>query len=517
MNRLDSPEKVLGTATFGVDVQVPGMLVGTVMHCPVWGGTLKSLDVEPALAVRGVRKVITTDNAIIVVGDGYWQAKKGLDALTPEWNPGKGVRHSSDSIGKDMRAALNKKGAIAVDHGRIDQAMKHVAKTVTATYEVPFLHHATMEPMNATAWVHDGQIEVWAPIQSGGRVRQSIAEEFNTDVENVNVHIPFMGGAFGRRIGMGFVRPAIIASEKMGVPVKVIWSREEDMAQPMMRPCATARFTAGLNQVGLPVAWDSRLVVPSVSEQLAPQRVQNGVDKISVHGADELQYTMAHQRLEYAMPDAGAPLGFWRAVPHTYNGFFNESFIDEIAVSSGQDPVALRRTLMQEKPRNLAVLERLATMSDWSIAAPEGRYRGIAIHEAFGSICGQVVEISVAAEKTIKIERVTAVVDCGTAINPRTIEAQIEGSIAYALTAAFYGRIDIEGGAAVQSNFDTYDMIRLAQMPPVSVFIMENGPIGGIGEPGVPPLAPALTNAIFAATGERIRKLPLMDLGYILG
>ncbi len=516
MNRLDSHEKVTAQATYGIDVRLPGMLVGTVRHCPVWGGALRFVDHEPALAVRGVHKVIETDNSVIVVGDGYWPARKGLLALSPEWEPGKGASVSSEGITAKMAKALRQKGAMAVERGRVDQALKHVSNTVMAAYEVPFLHQATMEPMNATAWVHDGKIEVWAPIQSGGRVRHSIAEEFDVDIADVNVHVTYLGGGFGRRIGMSFVRPAIIASREAGVPVQVIWSREEDMAQPMMRPCAAASFTAGINQVGLPVVWDNKLVVPSVSQQLAPQRVQGGVDQISVHGAEHLQYSMPHQRLDYSMPEAGAPLGFWRAVPHTYNAFFVESFMDEIAAATKQDPVDLRRALMQEHPRNLAVLERLAAVSDWSVPPPEGHHRGVAIHESFGSICGQVVEISVPADKTLKLERITAVVDCGTAINPRTIEAQIEGSIAYALTAAVYGRIDIAGGATVQHNFDTYEMLKLSQMPPVSVFIMENGPIGGIGEPGVPPLAPALANAIFAATGERVRKLPLMEAGFSL-
>ena len=518
VNRLDSPEKVTGQAVFGVDVNLPNMLVGTVQHCPVWGGTLANVDPAPAMAVKGVKKVIAQDNSIIVVGDGYWPAKKGLDALSPDWNGGRGAANNDAKIKASMDAALKKRGAIAVDRGRVDNAMRHVTQTVNATYQVPFLHQAPLEPMNATAWVHDGKIEVWAPIQSAGRIRHSIAEEFGVDDANVNVHVTYMGGAFGRRIGMSFIRPAVIAAQEMGVPVKVIWSREEDMAQPMLRPRAAARFRAGLNQVGQPVAWDNRLVVPSIAAQLVPGRVRDGVDQISIHGADVLAYTIPHQRLDYAMPDAGAPLGFWRAVPHTYNGFFVESFMDEIAAAGGQDPVALRQGLLAENPRALAVLNRLAIDSGWvqGQEGRDGRFQGVALWDSFGSICGQVVELTVAGDKEIKLERIYAVVDCGLAVNPRTITAQIEGSIAYALTAAFYGRIDVVGGATAQHNFDTYEMLTLAQMPPVSVTILENGPIGGIGEPGVPPTAPALTNAIYAATGERVRSLPLKDLGYSL-
>lgn len=517
VNRLDAREKIMGRAVFGVDVDLPNMLVGTVRHCPVWGGTLDSVDPAPAMAVKGVRKVITTDNSVIVIGDGYWPAKKGLDALEPAWSPGKGRSNSTAKIDASMKAALRRRGAIAVDRGRIDNAFRHISRTVEATYHAPFLNQAPLEPMNATASVIGDKIEVWAPIQSGGRVRYSIAEEFGVDADNVNVHVTYLGGAFGRRIGMAFIRPAVIAARDLGVPVKIIWSREEDMAQPMLRPAAAARFRIGLNQVGQPVAWDNRLVVPSVSEQLAPARIRDGVDEISVHGADVLSYAIPHQRLDYAMPDTGVPLGFWRAVPHTYNGFFIESMMDEVAAAGQQDPVALRRELLKENPRVLAVLDRLAAVSGWDGRdAGDGRFRGLAIWDSFGSICGQVIEIVMPSDKTIKLEQVHAVIDCGLAVNPRTIEAQIEGSIVYALTAAFYGRIDVEGGAAVQQNFDTYEMMMLAQMPPVSITIMENGPIGGIGEPGVPPAAPALTNAIFAATGERVRTLPLVDSGYTL-
>jgi len=516
-NRLDAAEKVEGRAQFGVDVQLPGMLVGTIRHSPVWGGTLNGVDPAPAMAIRGVREVLTTENAVIVVADGYWQAKKGLDALAPDWDPGANAKNSSARIDQAMQAALKKRGANVVDIGNADQAMAHVAKKVEATYQVPLLHQATMEPMNATARVEGDRIEVWAPIQSAGRARFAIAEEFGVDVEKVNVHVTYLGGGFGRRIGMGFIRPAIIAAQRTGLPVKVIWSREEDMAQPMLRPCAAARMRAGLNGPGLPVVWDNRLAVPSISEQLIPNRLRDGVDLLSVVGAEVLPFDIPHQRLDYAMPESGVPLGMWRSVPHSYNGFFVESFMDEIAAAAGKDPVALRQEILPPDSRYRAVLDRLAAAAGWDQPAPEGLGRGLAVHESFGSVCGQVVDVRVSEDKVLKVEKVTAVIDCGVAINPRTIEAQIEGSIAYALTAAMYGRIDVADGGAVQSNFDSYQMVQMADMPVVEVHIMENGPIGGIGEPGVPPLAPALANAIFAATGERVRTLPLADSGYSFG
>jgi isoquinoline 1-oxidoreductase beta subunit len=514
VNRLDSAEKATGTALFGVDVKVPDMLVGTVVHCPVWGGTLKNLDPGPAMAIKGVVRVVPLESSFVVVGTGYWPAHKGAMALKPEWDAGGKAGNDSAKIDAKLQAALKKPGVVVVDRGDPKATAGSIKKKVTATYQVPFLHQATMEPMNATAWWHDGKVEIWAPLQDAGRERHAVAEEFDIRPENVNIHVTFLGGGFGRRIGLSFLRPAVAASKAVGKPVKVIWSREEDMAQGMMRPVAAARLIAGVAEDGTPLSWDHRLVVPSVSQQLAPTRVRGGVDEISVHGAETLQYAIPNQRLEYAMPDSGAPLGFWRSVPHSYNAFFIESFIDEIAAEAGKDPVQMRRDLMFRSPRHLAVLERLAAEAGWATPAPAGRSRGIAVHESFGSICGQVVELSMPTPTTIKLEKITAVVDCGVAVNPRTIEAQIEGGMVFGLTAAMYGRIDVKDGAAVQKNFDTYRMVRMGHLPPVTVHIMEGGEMGGIGEPGVPPIAPALANALAAATGKRIRSLPLVDEGF---
>jgi len=514
--RLDARAKVDGSAVFGVDVQLDGMLVGTVQQCPVWGGKLVSVNTAPAMAVSGVSDVVTTETSIIVVADGYWPAKKGLDALDPQWDMGPQALNDDGRIQGQLDQALKGKMAIVVNKGNVTQAGKFVSRTVQAVYEVPFLHQATMEPMNATAWVHDGKIDVWAPVQSAGRERVSIAQEFGVEEEKVTVNVTFLGGGFGRRSSMDFIRPAILASKQTDRPVKVIWSREEDMSHGTLRPVAKAQFRAGLNGPGLPVTWDNRLVVPSISKQLAPERVRDGVDPVSVYGADELPYAIPHQRLGYAMPDTGVQLGFWRSVPHSYNAFFVESFIDEIAVSGSTDPFELRRLLLADKPRHLAVLERLKHESDWDEKLPARHHRGLAFHECFGSLTGEVIEVSIHGGLDFRIERITAVVDCGAAINPLTIEAQIEGGIIYGLTAAMFGRIDIFEGQTVQKNFDTYQMIKMAQIPKVDVHILENGHLGGIGEPGVPPIAPALTNALFRATGTRVRTLPIADAGFNL-
>jgi isoquinoline 1-oxidoreductase beta subunit len=514
--RLDSRAKVDGSAVFGVDVQLDNMLVGTVQQCPVWGGKLVSVEPAPALAVSGVQGVFTTETAIIVVGSGYWPAKKGLDALVPVWDMGPQASNDDGRVQGKLDQALKGKTAKVVGLGNIDQANKYVSRTVQAVYEVPFLHQATMEPMNATAWVHDGKIDVWAPVQSAGRERVSIAQEFGVLEENVTVNVTFLGGGFGRRSSMDFIRPAIIASKQTDRPVKVIWSREEDMSHGTLRPVAKAQFQAGMNVPGLPVTWDNRLVVPSISRQLAPDRVNDGIDPVSVYGADDLPYAIPHRRLGYAMPDTGVRLGFWRSVPHSYNAFFVESFMDEIAVSGSKDPFEIRQQLLADKPRHLAVLDRLRQESNWDEKLAPRHFRGLAFHECFGSLTGEVVEVSMHGGLDFRLERITAVVDCGAAINPLTIEAQIEGGIVYGLTAAMFGRIDIFEGQTVQKNFDTYQMIKMAQMPPVDVHILEGGPLGGIGEPGVPPIAPALANALFRATGTRVRKLPIADAGFSL-
>jgi len=514
--RLDARIKVTGEAVFGVDVVLDDMLVGTVQQCPVWGGTLTSVDPAPAMAVSGVETVLTTDTSIIVIGSGYWPAKKGLEALSPDWDFGEGVANNSQIVSQKLDEVLNGKSVLVTDEGNVAQANKFVSNSLEATYEVPFLHQATMEPMNATAWVHDGKIEVWAPVQSAGRERFTIAEEFGVSEDDVTVHVTFLGGGFGRRSSIDFIRPAIIASKQTDRPVKVIWSREEDMAHGLMRPVAKGRFKAGLNGPGQLVSWDSRLAVPSISQQLAPERVSNGFDPVSVYGADDLPYNIPHKRLRYAMPDMGVPLGFWRSVPHSYTAFFVESFLDEVAHKTKTDPFVLREQLLAGKGRQLLLLERLKHESDWTQKAEKGHFRGMAFHECFGSMIGQVLELSLQDDTAFRIERVTAVVDCGAAINPLTIEAQIEGGIIYALTAAMFGRIDVAEGRAVQQNFDTYEMVKMGQVPPVDVHILENGPIGGIGEPGVPPLAPALTSALYAATGIRHRKLPLIDAGLTL-
>ena len=509
--RLDSAMKSTGTAEFGVDVQVEGMLVGTVKACPVFGGKLISVDKSPALAVNGVKDVVTLDDAVIVLADGYWPAKKGLDALAPKWEEGANAGNNDEKIHALLREGLSKSGAVAVATGD-KSALADSAQKVEAVYEAPLLAHATMEPMNATADVRADGADLWLPTQGPGIVPGIVANLTGLKPEQVRVHTTFLGGGFGRRFEMDFMVQATLASKLSGAPVKLIWSREEDIRRDLYRPPSAVRLSAGLDAKGSMVALDARICSPSILSRVFPHFVKDGVDNSSVEGVRDTLYSVPNLHVDYVMQEVGVPVGFWRAVGHSQNAFFMEGFIDELAHAANKDPVSFRRELLKGKPRPLALLDRLASEAGWGRAA-SGRVQGVALHESFGSIVGQVVEASVNG-KAVKIHRVTSVVDCGVVVNPDTIAAQVDSSIAYGLTAAWFGEIHVKDGGVVEGNFDTYPMLRLAQMPPVRTFVMDNAEApGGMGEPALPPIAPALANAVFAATGERHRSLPLSKHG----
>ncbi len=512
--RLDTPLKVTGKAGFGVDVQLDGLLVATVRQCPVFGGKLKSVDDKPALAINGVKAVIPMDDAYIVVGSGYWPEKKGADALKPEWDFGKNANNSSAAISKLLHDGLNKPGNPAHSSGDADGALANAVNKVEATYEVPLLAHSTMEPMNTTAHVHEDGVDIWSPTQGAGIVPTVVNGVLGTAPEKVRVHTTFLGGGFGRRFEMDFIVHAVVASSVMQAPVKVIWSREEDTQHDFYRPPAVQRLTAGLSSEGKVIALTSKIVSPSIFSRIFPDWVQNGIDQMSVEGIADSQYVIENSHVDYLIQEVGVPVGFWRAVGNSQNGFIMESFIDELANAAKTDAVAFRRELLANKPDNLAVLNKVAEAGNWG-KAQAGRMQGIAIHESFGSIVGEIVEISMLDDK-VKLEKVTCVVDCGTIINPDTVEAQMQSSIVYALTAALFGKIDIENGRVKQSNFHDYQMARIAHIPEINVVLAPSGrAIGGIGEVALPPLAPALANAVFAATGKRMRKMPFADQGVV--
>jgi isoquinoline 1-oxidoreductase beta subunit len=511
--RLDTPPKVDGSAIYGVDVRIPAMLVGTIAHCPVLGGTLKAVDDKPAMAVKGVKAVVRLPNAVAVVGDGYWPAKKGLMALKPQWEEGANASLDSSRIAEDLSHGLATEGAVAESSGDAAAALNRSAKKIDVTYTVPYLAHATMEPMNATAYVHAGGCEVWAPMQIQGMAQHAVAAKLGISPEQVKIHTTYLGGGFGRRGEVDYTLAAIMVSKSVGKPVKLIWSREEDIQHDFYRPVSAARMRAGLDSAGKVTAWDIRIASPSIMSRVFPQRVRNRLDPSSVDGAIESPYAPQHRRIEYVMSDIGVPVGFWRSVGNSISGFYVEGLVDELAHAAGRDPFAFRRDLLAHSPRHKAVLEKAAAMARWSESPRPGHFRGIAMHPGFGSIVAQVAEISIGKDG-LRVHRVDCAVDCGIGVNPSTIVAQMESGIVFGLTAALFGEITIERGRVKQANFDTYPMIGLSQMPAIEVAVIQSGNrMGGIGEPGTPPIAPALVNAIFAATGKRLRSLPIAKSG----
>jgi isoquinoline 1-oxidoreductase beta subunit len=508
--RLDTPVKVDGSAQFGIDVKLPGMLVAVVARCPVFGGTVASFDGTAAQAVPGVRHVVQISSGIAVVADGYWPAITGRKALQVTWSEGPNAAVSSATISRLLAERAGRPGARARHDGNPDAALSAAARRVEVVYETPFLAHATMEPMNATAHVRPDGVDIWAPTQFQTGAHQLGASIGGVALEQVKVHTTYLGGGFGRRFELDFIQEALETSKAVGAPVKIIWSREDDVRHEWYRPASYHRVRTGLDGRGQPVAWTHRVVAPSIMSRVFPDTVQNGLDGEAVEGAVEMPYGVPNVGVDYVMTDTGIPVGFWRSVNHSFNAFVVESVIDELAHAAGQDPYEYRRGLLAKAPRYLGVLELAATKAGWGSAPPAGRSRGIAVHKAFESYVAQVVEVSVGADGTVRAHRVVCAVDCGPVVNPDTVEAQMQSAIVYGLTAALYGEIDIDGGRVVQSNFHDYRMLRLAEMPVVEVFIVPSTDAqGGIGEPGTPPIAPAVCNAIFAATGKRIRKLPI--------
>jgi isoquinoline 1-oxidoreductase beta subunit len=513
--RLDTSDKVTGKPIYGIDVRVPDMLYAAIVQSPVFGGTPKSWDESKIRALKGVRRVVQLPNAVAVVADSWWQAKKAADALPVVWDEGQNGKVSSASIAEFLRGGLvAPDAAILRKQGDVDAALAGAAKRVEAEYGVPFLSHATMEPQNCTAHVTPDKVEVWAPTQSGEGALAAAAAAAEVPPEKVVMHKMMLGGGFGRRGAVqDYVHQAVLVAKAVGQPVKLLWSREEDIRHDFYRPAAMAKFTAGLDASGMPVAWRVRVTGPSILANLFPQRLTNGVDPSFANGfTEEMAYAVPNYEVGYAMRTTHVPVGFWRSVNHSQNGFFRESFIDEMAHAAGQDPYQYRRKLLSKDPVRLAVLDAAAQKAGWDKPAPAGTSRGIALVEAYGSLCGQVAEASVGDKGEVRVHRVVAAIDTGHVVNPEILRAQLESGIVYGLTAALYGAITIDNGRVAQSNFDDYEMLRLADMPVVETVVVPSGGFwGGGGEPGVPPLAPALCNAIFAATGKRVRSLPLKD------
>ena len=508
--RLDTRFKVNGTAQFGIDVRVPGMLTAVVARSPVFGGTVRSFDATAAKAIPGVRHVVQISSGVAVVGAGYWPAKQGRDALKVLWDEGPVAQVSSASISSLFAQRATQDGAVARHDGDAIAALTGAAQRVEAVYEMPFLAHATMEPMNCTAHVRADGVDIWAPTQNQTGVQMVGGQIGGVPPEQVAVHTTYLGGGFGRRFELDFIVEALETSKAAGAPVKVIWSREDDIQHAQYRPANYHQLRAGLDASGRPVSWTHRIVAPSIMARMFPQTVKNGLDGEAVEGGVGLPYAIPNVHVDYQLTDTGIPVGFWRSVNNSFNSFAVEGFIDELAVAAKQDPYEYRRGLLANAPRHRGVLELAAAKAGWGTALPSGRGRGIAVYKSFESFAAQVAEVSVSPAGDVRVHRVVCAIDCGMHVNPSTIEAQMQSGIVYGLTAALKGAIDIQGGRVVQSNFHDYQMLRLAEMPVVEVYIVPSSEEpGGVGEPGTPPIAPAVCNAIFAATGKRIRRLPI--------
>jgi isoquinoline 1-oxidoreductase subunit beta len=511
--RLDTADKVTGKPIFGIDVRVPNMLYAAIVQSPVFGGTVKSYDEAKIRNLKGVRHVVPLPGAVAVVADNWWRAKQAVDGLPVTWDDGQNGKVSSASIAEFLHGGLAApEAAVLRAHGDVDAGLAKAATRIEAQYAVPFLSHATMEPQNCTAHVTPEKVEIWVPTQSGEAALAAAAGAAEMSPEKIVVHKTMLGGGFGRRGAVqDYVKQAVLVAKAVGQPVKLLWSREEDIRHDFYRPTAMVKFTAGLDADGMPIAWRVRLTGPSIIASLFPQRLSNGVDQSFANGfTEEMAYEVPNYEVGYAMRATHVPVGFWRSVNHSQNGFFRESFIDEMAHAAGEDPYRYRRKLLSNESRRLAVLDAAAGRAGWENPAPNGVSRGIALVEAYGSLCAQVVEASVSGQGEVRVHRVTAAVDTGHVVNPAILQSQVESAIVYGLTAALYGSITIGDGRVQQGNFDDYEMLRIAGMPSVETVLVPSGGFwGGGGEPGVPPLAPALCNAIFAATGKRIRRLPI--------
>ena len=531
--RIDLQAKTDGSARFGIDVRLPDQVFAVVRHCPMLGGSPGAVNVEAAMKLPGVERVVRlgpyagSTAAVAVVGATYWHAKRGADALQVEWQaPPAGTLNSArimQTLEGEARAAAAQQGGFTFySRGDVKQAGAAAARKVEQVYRAPYLAHAALEPINCTAQVKDGKVEVWAPTQVPGMARALAAQVAGVQEDRVKVHVTYLGGGFGRRLDVDFVGQAVrIAIETGGRPVQLVWSREEDMTHDFYRPAGVALMQASLDAQGLP----SAVSITSAGDAITPRWMERTLpalagpidlpDKTVSEGLFDLMYSVPNQRMAHVATRSGVPVGFWRSVGHSHNAFFSEAFIDELAFEAKQDPVVFRMNLLKDAPRHAAVLKLAAEKAGWPgfgamRALPAGRARGVALHESFGSIVAQVVEVSLEGGKP-RVHRVVCAADVGTVVNPGIVAQQMEGGVIFGLSAALHGRIDIEASTVKQRNFPAYEMLRLADAPRIETYLVPStrSP-GGVGEPGTPPIAPALANALFVLTGKRLRELPLV-------
>jgi len=509
--RLDTPDKVSGRAEFGIDVKHPGMLYAVVMRCPVFGGKVASFDATKAKAVPGVKNVIQISSGVAVVADNTWSAMQGRRALDVKWDEGPTAKVSDETISKLFADQMSQPGAEARKEGDAASALGSATQKIEAVYEVPYLAHATMEPMNCTAHVQADRVDVWAPTQFQTPAQMMAAKFGGVKPENAFIHTTYLGGGFGRKAGQDFLIDAVETSKAVGAPVKVTWSREDDMQHDYYRPGAYSKLEGAIGADGWPTAFSARVACASIFEAWFPGSTKNNLDPAGVEGIANLPYSIPNIQVNYMRTEPGIPVGFWRSVGNSENGYFSECFIDELATAAKKDPYEFRRHLLDKAPRHLGVLELAAQKAGWDKPLPAGRYRGIAVLFAFESYCAQVVEISMnRADKSVKVHRVVCAVDLGRVVNPINVIMQCESAIVYGLSSGLYGAINISGGRVTQTNFNNYRVLRMDAMPVIETYIVpsEEKPTGA-GELAVPPAVPALCNAIFAATGKRIRRMPI--------
>ncbi len=513
--RQDIPPKTDGSAVFGIDIKVDGMVYAAIAQPPVFGAKVASVDDKAALQRKGVLKVLRISQGVVVVANNWWRAKQALADLKITYEPSPNDAYSSAEMRKHYEAELAANNGFAYGtKGNTDDALKQAAKVIEARYWAPLLAHAAMEPINCVAQVKDGQVEVWCSTQAPSIAKWKAAQIADVDSSKVRLHVPFLGGGFGRRLEVDMVEQAVaIAKALDGKPVKLLWTREEDMQHDVYRPAALSEFRAAVDAKGQVTAWSNRVAAQSVSydtvRRLMPAMASNTPDKNQIEGAFDIPYDFDHIAVRQIRPETPVPVGSWRSVGHSYNAFFTESFVDELAWAVGQDPVAYRRGLLGKHPRHKAVLDLAASKAGWGSPLPAGRARGVALHESFGSICAEVAEVSVEGNQ-VRVHRVVCAIDCGVVVNPDTVEAQMQSSIVYGLSAALYGEITLAQGRVEQGNFPSYDALHMAQMPVVETHIVPSTAApGGVGEPGTPPIAPAVTNAVYALTKKRVRSLPI--------
>ncbi|MFO1349774.1 MAG: xanthine dehydrogenase family protein molybdopterin-binding subunit [Gammaproteobacteria bacterium] len=515
IKRLDTPLKVNGQGKFGLDVYLPGMLTAVVARAPVVGAKVVGFNANKAKTIPGVKEVVQiespTSAGVAVVADGYWAAKQGRDALEIQWDNGANATLSSAGISRAMAEAAKQEGVVAHKEG--DVASAKAAKTVEAVYEYPYLVHAPMEPMNCTAWVKPDGVEIWAGSQAQGPNQMTVAAITGVKPEQVKINTQLLGGGFGRRFAPDFLIESVLVSKAVKAPVKLVYSREDDVKAYYYRPAVYTALQGGLDEAGQPVMVQARTVSSSIAagSGMEGALLKDRLDVLAVEGLSEWVYATPNFQCDWVPYEPGVRTWFWRSVGSSHNAFSQECFIDELAHTAGKDPFEYRRALLTNNPRHKAVLELAAEKAGWGTPLPQGQARGIAVAKSFGSWVAEVAEVSLEQGK-VKVNRVVIAADIGTVVNPDTVKAQMEGAMVYGLSAALYGKITLKDGQVEQSNFHDYPVLRMNEMPKVEVYLVDSKePPGGVGEPGTPPIAPAVANALFVLTGKRVRSLPLAD------